>query len=103
PWTYGADENMKKLRLRVLESKNKASDRYLLLRKKYLDSILIHCEELYPEISLSDNAIEALDTLSSGRKSIRYIQFFSQLSKKDREKYINFKDSHHFSELLAKY
>ncbi len=40
PWTYGADENEKKIRKASLEQKAKASPRYEALKKKYLYPIL---------------------------------------------------------------
>lgn len=103
PWTYEADENMKKLRARVLENKNKGSDRYMSLRKKHLDSMIVLCEEQYSDISFSDNAIEALDTLSSGKKSVKNIYYLAPLSKKDKEKYSEFAQTDLCKSLIDKY
>lgn len=86
PWTYEADENQKKLRLRMLENKNKGSERYLSMRQKILSAALDKCTKEYPGIALSDHAITSLDSLRL-KKHIRQIEFFTTLSEEEINRY----------------
>ncbi len=71
PWTFETDDYQKKIRADILEGQNKASERYLSLRTKYLGSILTQIEEAYPGIPMSDNVIKTLDSISTNRTTWR--------------------------------
>ncbi|MFZ1705747.1 MAG: transglycosylase domain-containing protein [Saprospiraceae bacterium] len=103
PWTYEADPLQKKLRLNVLEGKNKSSDRYLKMRAHFLEDILKKCNQTYPGIQLSDNAIISLDSLSNKVKQISRIQYFQGFSKDKLDQYLQLYSSPLWSDLKEKY
>ncbi len=69
PWTFETDDFQKKLRASILESQCKSSDRYLALRNKILGTTLSTIESKYPGLSLSDNVIKTLDSISINKKT----------------------------------
>ncbi len=60
PWTFEADEFQKKIRAEIFERRVKSSDRYMILRNKYLESITSTIREEHKGLPLSDNNIKAL-------------------------------------------
>lgn len=60
PWTYDADRYQRDIRAEVFEKRVKASERYLILRNKYLGDVIESIRENNAEIPLNDNAIKAL-------------------------------------------
>lgn len=103
PWVYEAEDHIKKIRLQILENKNKGSDRYQLLKNSFLDKILMKCASEFPELNITDNALDALDTLSSGIKKIKNISFFAGQNRDIREKFEAFSRTQHCKELMKSY
>ena len=103
PWSYDAGDHIKKIRLQILESKNKGSDRYQQLKKTFLDKILTKCSNQFPELALTDHALDALDTLVSGNKKIKNISFFSTLNQKTRSQFEAFSKTPCCKDLMDSY
>lgn len=60
PWTYDADERQKKLRRSSLNSQITSSDRYKLLRKKYLTKISQEISKEIEKVKLRDADIKRM-------------------------------------------
>lgn len=60
PWTFEADSLQLEIRKDILSRNIKASDRYLNLRKDYLDEVTSKIRSTYTDLPLSDNVIQAL-------------------------------------------
>ncbi len=69
PWTYDANPFQKELRKNDLETKCKASDRYLKLRDRIIGETIDKINEKYPHMSLSDNNIKLLLDIESKKIS----------------------------------
>ncbi|MBK6364212.1 MAG: transglycosylase domain-containing protein [Saprospiraceae bacterium] len=103
PWTYEADEYQKKLRLKMLETKNKGSERYLKLREKHLSEILKKCEDNFEGLSFSDNAIQSLDSIQNFGKKMSNLEFFENYNPNLQKSYNRFLQSSYWQTLKTKY
>ncbi len=70
PWTYDADEFQKEIRKDVFMRRVKASERYLSLRSRYLDAIVVDIRKSNASLPLSDNVIESLINVKEGKASL---------------------------------
>lgn len=102
PWTYEADDAQKRIRLKMLENKNKGSERYLSMRQYYLSALLNKCTKKYPGISLSDHAISSMDSLPL-KKNIRQIEFFKKMTEQEVNDYTNLYESELWKPLKHNY
>lgn len=71
PWTYDATKYQKELRASILENQCKASDRYLSLRGRVMGQSLEAVDRLFPELPMSDNVIELLDSISQNLSTLK--------------------------------
>lgn len=69
PWTYESDDYQKNLRQSIFESQLKASDRYLALRTRYLNTLLERISAQFGALPLSDNVLKSLISIQKGLSS----------------------------------
>ena len=69
PWTYEADDFQKDIRAEIFEKRVKASDRYQILRTKFLGEKITKIRKEYPSIPLNDKAIKALRRIEQGKSN----------------------------------
>lgn len=67
PWTYEADEYQKKIRAEIFEKRVKASDRYQIMRSKYLGAVIQNIRKKDADVPLPDGTIKALIKIEDGK------------------------------------
>jgi penicillin-binding protein 1A len=103
PWTFEADEMQKKVRLNILENKNKGSERYLKLREKYLSRLLKECQDQFGDIPLSDYAITSIDSLQKNLKTWAELVHFTEHTGESEKVYRELIQSKIWANLWDKY
>jgi len=103
PWTFDTDDAQKKIRLDILDSQLKGTERYLDLRKKYLGESLTSIDEQYIDLPMSDNVIKAIQEVKTGKTNWGALSREGVIETAYANDYINLMQSPKFEKLYGKY
>lgn len=66
PWSYGTDKDFVRLKNRQLESLKMESERFLMMKAKHFDSLLLDIDKEYDNIEFTPYTLEVLESAKTG-------------------------------------